>query len=33
MIIAKQRNGPVGTVETISMKDYTRFENKSRNQG
>lgn len=33
LIIAKQRNGPVGTVETIFMKDYTRFENKSRNQG
>lgn len=33
LIIAKQRNGPVGTVETVFMKDYTRFENKSRNQG
>lgn len=33
LIIAKQRNGPVGTIETVFMKDYTRFENKSRNQG
>lgn len=30
LIIAKQRNGPVGNVETVFMKDYTRFENKSK---
>jgi len=33
LIIAKQRNGPVGAVELVFMKDYTRFENKSRNPG
>jgi len=33
LIIAKQRNGPVGNVEVVFMKDYTRFENKSRSPG
>ena len=27
VIIAKQRNGPVGTVELAFLKEWTRFEN------
>lgn len=27
LIIAKQRNGPIGTVRTAYLKDYARFEN------
>jgi len=27
MIIAKQRNGPVGTVKLTFIREYTRFEN------
>lgn len=27
LIVAKQRNGPVGTVRTAYLKDYARFEN------
>ena len=27
VIIAKQRNGPVGTVKLAFIKEYTRFEN------
>jgi len=27
IIIAKQRNGPVGTVKLTFIKEYTRFEN------
>lgn len=27
VIIAKQRNGPIGSVELIFLKEYTRFEN------
>lgn len=30
IIIAKQRNGPVGTVELVFLKDLTRFENKNK---
>lgn len=29
IIIAKQRNGPVGTVELVWRKDFTRFEDKA----
>ena len=32
IIIAKQRNGPVGTVELVFLKDLTRFENKNKMQ-
>jgi len=28
VIVAKQRNGPVGTVELTFLKEYTRFENR-----
>ncbi|OME80920.1 replicative DNA helicase [Paenibacillus pabuli] len=31
IIIAKQRNGPVGTVELVFMKDYNKFANYERN--
>lgn len=30
VIVAKQRNGPVGTIELVFQKDYARFENLSR---
>jgi len=30
VIVAKQRNGPVGTIELMFQKDYARFENLSR---
>ncbi|MGQ9472993.1 MAG: replicative DNA helicase [Candidatus Caldatribacteriaceae bacterium] len=30
LIVAKQRNGPVGTVEIMFQKDYARFENLAR---
>ena len=26
-IIAKQRNGPIGTVDLVFLKEWTRFEN------
>ena len=29
IIIAKQRNGPVGTVNLTFMSEYTRFENRA----
>jgi len=28
LIVAKQRNGPIGTTELVFIKDFTRFENK-----
>ena len=28
IIIAKQRNGPVGKVELAFLREYTRFENR-----
>lgn len=30
VIVAKQRNGPVGTVELLFQKDFARFENLAR---
>ena len=30
VIIAKQRNGPIGTVELVWIPDYTKFANKAR---
>lgn len=30
LIIAKQRNGPIGTIEIAFLPKYTRFENLSR---
>ncbi|MFT3984447.1 MAG: replicative DNA helicase [Lachnospiraceae bacterium] len=30
VIIAKQRNGPIGTIELVWMPDYTKFANKAR---
>ena len=32
LIIRKQRNGPIGTVRLAFLKDYTRFENLSREE-
>jgi replicative DNA helicase len=29
LIIAKQRNGPVGTIKLMFMKEYTRFQDLS----
>ncbi|MCA9210065.1 MAG: hypothetical protein KDA55_17025, partial [Planctomycetales bacterium] len=29
IIIAKQRNGPVGDIELVWEKDFTRFQNKA----
>ena len=33
IIIAKQRNGPVGTVKLVFVNDNTRFENLERGGG
>lgn len=33
IIIGKQRNGPVGSVEVLFIKEYTRFENLSHRDG
>jgi len=33
LIIAKQRNGPVGSIQMTFLKEYTRFENLSRRAG
>ena len=30
IIIAKQRNGPVGTIELVWLPQYTKFENMER---
>ena len=30
IIIAKQRNGPIGTVELVWLPDYTKFANMER---
>jgi replicative DNA helicase len=30
VIVAKQRNGPIGTIELMFQKDYARFENLAR---
>ena len=27
LIIAKQRNGPIGEIELVFQREYTRFEN------
>ncbi len=32
LIVAKQRNGPIGDVELLFLPSYTKFENKSRQQ-
>ena len=29
MIVAKQRNGPIGDIELVWRKEYTRFEDKA----
>ena len=33
LVVAKQRNGPIGDVEVLFISSYTKFENKSREQG
>ncbi|HET6409146.1 MAG TPA: DnaB-like helicase C-terminal domain-containing protein, partial [Chthoniobacteraceae bacterium] len=33
LIIAKQRNGPVGDVPLTFLKEYTRFENRAEEEG
>ena len=32
LIVAKQRNGPIGDVELLFLSSYTKFENKSREE-
>ena len=31
LIIAKQRNGPIGEVPLVFLQEFTRFENRARN--
>ena len=31
MIIAKQRNGPIGEISLTFLKEFTRFEDRARN--
>ena len=33
VIIAKQRNGPIGTVNLVWMPQYTKFANATRQSG
>lgn len=33
LIVAKQRNGPIGDVEVLFISSYTKFENKSKQEG
>ena len=33
IIIAKQRNGPIGTIELAWLSDYTKFGNLDRRRG
>jgi len=28
ILVRKQRNGPIGDIELVFLKEYTRFENK-----
>jgi len=32
IIIGKQRNGPIGTINLVFIKEFTRFENQARDQ-
>jgi replicative DNA helicase len=32
LIIAKQRNGPVGSIDLVFLSEYTRFESRSRGE-
>ena len=32
IIVAKQRNGPIGTIELAWLPEYTRFANRDRSQ-
>jgi replicative DNA helicase len=29
LILAKQRNGPIGTAKLVFIKEFTRFENRA----
>ncbi len=33
IIVSKQRNGPIGDVEVLFLSSYTKFENKSKEEG
>jgi replicative DNA helicase len=33
LIIAKQRNGPVGTIDLVFLHEYTKFENPAKDTG
>ena len=33
LIVAKQRNGPIGDVDVLFISSYTKFENKSKQEG
>ncbi|RUO87078.1 replicative DNA helicase, partial [Corallococcus sp. AB018] len=32
LIVAKQRNGPIGSVELVFLAEYTRFESRARSE-
>ena len=33
LILAKQRNGPIGTVELVFLHEFTKFENRAADLG
>jgi replicative DNA helicase len=32
LIIAKQRNGPIGSIDLVFLAEYTRFESRARGE-
>ncbi|RKG60339.1 hypothetical protein D7W79_41575, partial [Corallococcus exercitus] len=32
LIVAKQRNGPIGSIDLVFLAEYTRFESRARSE-